>query len=214
MKINEVTRKINEATDEELRQIAREIHNNLGNNISGAMTDEEAIQRALGRVTNRDEFNRLQRIYAQAYPHNPDDEGLFGSVRTGELLGDLQGAMNPGDFRTYVQTPLATAGVMGEPQPPTRSRRGAAYAEPLPEPEPTEPAAEPETDPDATDPRGDQTNPPRSSDTPAPATPPAPETPPTPAPTSDIDGPDGQPQDLSQIRGNLRRGSRGNGWRK
>ena len=206
MKITEVT-KINEATDAELRAIAREIHGNLGNRVTGAGTDEAAIQAALGRITGRDDFNRLQRIYAQAYPHNPDDEGLFGSVRTGELLGDLQGAMNPGDYRTYVQTPLATAGVMSAPEAPTRSRsqRGAAYAEPLPEPEPT---AEPT--PDTTD---DDRAARRDAEPAAePATPPAAaQAEPAPAPTGGIDGPEGQQQGLDQIRQTLRRGSRGNG---
>lgn len=207
MKITEVTKKVNEATDDELRAIARQIHGNLGNRITGAGTDEKAIQAALGGVTSRDDFNRLQRIYAQAYPHNPDDEGLFGSVRTGELLGDLQGAMNPGDFRNFVQAPLATAGVMAEPVAPRRGRGGAsggaAYADPLPEPEPAPDTTTSPSGRDPNDPRGDQTAPPPRAEEP----PAEPVTPPT-RPGQETSG-----ANFGEITSNLRRGSRGEGVR-
>lgn len=103
----------------EARIITTEIHSNLGNPNNGAFTDEEAIQAALQRITDQDMWNTVTGVYAQRYPR------VRRNLRTGQLLGDLRGALSRRDWRIYVAPELERLGIEEEYDVPreTNTRR-------------------------------------------------------------------------------------------
>ena len=93
----------------EARSITTEIYTNLGSPTTGANTGEREIRAALQRIQNETMWNTVVGTYAQRYP-----KPARNNLRTGNLLGDLRGALNRRDWRRFVAPELERLGIEAE----------------------------------------------------------------------------------------------------
>jgi peptidoglycan hydrolase-like protein with peptidoglycan-binding domain len=100
----------------EARNITTEIYTNLGSPTTGANTGEREIQAALQRIEDESMWNTVVGTYAQRYPSTRRN-----SLRTGELLGDLRGALSRRDWRRYVAPELERLGIEEEYDAPAET---------------------------------------------------------------------------------------------
>jgi hypothetical protein len=100
----------------EARSITTEIYTNLGSPTTGANTGEREIQAALQRIENETMWNTVAGTYAQRYPSTRRN-----NLRTGELLGDLRGALSRRDWRRYVAPELERLGIEEEYDAPAET---------------------------------------------------------------------------------------------